>query len=190
MPTESGAGRGEGGRPAVSFFARGDAWAVLAGAFAIGLAVAVRWVVGEAYSNYEAKVLLESIVAGGLYLASSLTGASATIIALMLTVLGLARNANKQFSDALYGQIRWISIISAAVLAGSIIALLMMSVPLTRADNLPRGWIKGLYYTISALLATSSGAMVALVVMLLTAVLGIIRAVAPDADVGASSDAD
>lgn len=188
MSRESGAGRGQG-RPAVSFFARGDAWAVLAGAFAIGLALAVRWVVGEAYSNYEARVLLKSMVAGGLYLASSLTGASATIIALMLTVLGLARNT-KHFSDALYGQIRWISIISATVLAGSIVALLMMSVPLTHADNLPRGWIKGLYYAISALLATSSGAMVALVVMLLTAVLGIIRVVAPDADVGASSDSD
>ena len=169
-------------RDAISLFARGDYWAIMAGAFSLGLAVAVRFVVGEAYSNYEARVLFKALVGGGLYLASSLAGGAATILALTLTVLGLTRNSDTRFSNALYGQMRWIAIMAAAVLASSVVALLLMSVPLTRADNIPRGWIKGFYYTVSGVLATSSGAMIALVVMLLTAVLGIIRAVAPDAD--------
>jgi hypothetical protein len=86
---------------------------------------------------------------------------------------------------ALGGRQRLQRILSAIVLAFSILTLLMMSVPLERADNIPRAWIKGAYYTISTLIATLSGMMIALVIMLLTAVLGIVEAIAPGAELRA-----
>jgi hypothetical protein len=99
--------------------------------------------VGSAYNNYEARVLLHALVSGGFYLVSAIVAASTTIIALILAAVGLTRQAEARFSDAAYGQLRWISILSAVVLAASIFTLLLMSVPLERADNIPRGWAKG-----------------------------------------------
>ena len=168
-----------------SHFLRGDIWAVVGGLFSVGVAGGVRWAVGSAYNAYEAKVLLHSLVSGGLFLVSTIAAASATIIALMLTAVGLISSSKTQFSNSLYGQLRWISILSAVVLAFSILTLLMMSLPLERADNIPRAWIKGAYYTISTLIATLSGMMIALVIMLLTAVLGIVKAIAPGAEIAA-----
>jgi hypothetical protein len=47
-----------------------------------------------------------------------------------------------------------------------------------------------LNYTVSSLIATLSGMMIALVIMLLTTVLGIIRGIAPDADASVKSQRD
>lgn len=135
-------------------------------------------------------MLLHALVSGGFYLVSAIVAASTTIIALILAAVGLTRQAEARFSDAAYGQLRWISILSAVVLAASIFTLLLMSVPLERADNIPRGWAKGVYYTVSSLIATLSGMMIALVIMLLTTVLGIIRGIAPDADASVKSQRD
>ncbi len=170
------------GNPRRRFFVRGDIWALVGGLFSIGVAGAVRFAVGTAYNAYEAKVLLHSLVSGGLYLVSTIAGASATIIALMLAAIGLIRRDDRSFDEVVFDQLRWISILSAIVLALSIFTLLLMSVPLERADNIPRAWFKGVYYSISSLIATLSGMMIALVIMLLTAVLGIVRSLGPTAN--------
>ena len=162
------------------FIVRGDIWALIGGLFSIGVAALVRFAVGSAYSAWEAKALLHSLISGGLYLVSTIAGASATIIALMLAAIGLIRREDREFDDVVFDQLRWISILSAVVLAVSILTLLLMSVPLDRADNIPRAWFKGVYYTVSSLIATLSGMMIALVIMLLTAVLGIVRSIGPD----------
>lgn len=168
--------------PPSSFFLRGDAWAVAGGGLAIGLAVATRFVIGEVYSGYEARVLLESLIGGGLYLVSAIVGASATIVALMLTILGLARSSDSKFSPALYRQIRRISVLASVVLVLSVLTLLIMTIPVHKADNLPSSWIRWVYYVVSASVATLSGATITLVFMLLSAVLAIIRTVSPAPD--------
>ncbi len=166
-----------------SVFARGDAWAGLAGLFSMGLAFAVRVAIGRVYSVYEARQLLQSLVEGGFFLVSTITTASATVLALMLTVLGFVRRSDANFGPAWFGQIRWISIVASVTFAGSVLTLLLMSVPLAEADGIPRSWNKALYHTVSASVAILSGLTISLVVMLLTAVLGIIARVSPDASV-------
>lgn len=172
------------------FYSRGDMWAVAAGLFSVAVAVGVRFGVGTAYNAYEARKLMHSLVDGSLYLVSTTGTASATIVALMLTLLGLATSVDHTFSRALYGQIRWISILAGTTLAGSVVTLLLMSIPLEDSDEFPHELIPAVYYTVSGLVAALSGLLIAVVVMLVTAVLGLIRTLAPDADVTEESAAD
>lgn len=160
---------------------RGDAWACFAGLFSVALAVGVRVSIGTVYSGHEARQLLSSLVDGGLYLASTTTTASATILALMLTVLGFVRRVDEDFDTAWFSQIRWVSILAATDFGLSAVTLLLMSVPVSESNEIPQWWNVALYYTTSAMTVIITGLTVSLVVMLLTAIVGIIDRVAPAA---------
>ena len=57
------------------------------------LGVGARWAIGSVYSQGEALQLMETLRSSGLYLGSAAATASATILALMLTITGMIRPA-------------------------------------------------------------------------------------------------
>lgn len=173
-----------------SFFSRGDAWAGLAGSFSLALALGVRFSVGRVYNAYEAERLLKSLIEGGLFLASTVATTSATVLALMLTVLGFVRQVDADFDRTWFGQIRWVSILASVTFALSVLTLLLMSVPLSESKEIPAWWNLGIYYTVSGAVAVLTGLTVSLVAMLLAAVLGIIERVAPNASVSEDAEAE
>lgn len=52
---------------------------------------------GEYYCDLEARHLLDAMTESALFLTAAITTGSATIIALMLTLLGLTRHVNDEF---------------------------------------------------------------------------------------------
>lgn len=162
----------------VRWYAHGGIWAATAGLFAAGLAIGFRFMIGGAYSSASAKALMRSLVDGGFYLASTTGGAAATVVALMLTVVGLARRTDQDMGREIYLQLRWISFVAVITVMLSVISLFIMSVPVDGSE-LPDRWIPTLYHTCGALLSLVTGLMIALMTMLLLTTSDVVSKLTP-----------
>ena len=151
---------------------------VLAGSIALG----GQWLVGLAYSGYEARQLLESLAASALYLGSSVVTASATILALMLTILGLTKQTESEFKTIFFERIKRIGLLSTIALSGGILLLLFLSIPLQESDNIPTTYFDTIYYILIIFIAALSGSIVAIVLMLYNAITSVIDVVRPKAN--------
>lgn len=151
---------------------------LLAGAIALG----GQWLVGQVYNGYEARQLLESVASSSLYLGSSIVTASATIIALMLTMLSLTKQADSQFDSEFFKRIQQIARLSTIALSAGILLLLFLSMPLQESDQVPADWFKAIYYVLITFVAGLSGLAVGVVLMLLNAVNSLIDVVRPSMD--------
>lgn len=125
---------------------------LLAGAIALG----GQWLVGQVYNGYEARQLLESVASSSLYLGSSIVTASATIIALMLTMLSMSKNSDNQFDSVFYKQIQIIATLSSVALSAGILLLLFLSVPLQESEQVPGSWYRTIYLLYSYFLCRRS----------------------------------
>lgn len=148
---------------------------LLAGAIALG----GQWLVGQVYNGYEARQLLESVAASSLYLGSSIVTASATIIALMLTMLSMSKNSDSQFDSVFYKQIQIIATLSSVALSAGILLLLFLSIPLQESEQVPSSWYRTIYYILITFVAVLSGLSVGIVLMLLSTINSLINVVKP-----------
>lgn len=151
---------------------------LLAGAIALG----GQWLVGQVYDGYEARQLLEAVASSSLYLGSSIVTASATIIALMLTMLSLTKQADGDFDPVFFKRIQQIARLSTISLSAGILLLLFLSIPLQESDQVPANWFKTIYYILISFVAGLSGLAVGIVLMLLNAINSLIDVVRPSTD--------
>ncbi len=163
-----------------ALFVLRDKWAFGGGLFTIVLAVGMKFLVGKIYSSHEARVLLNALIDPSLYLGSAMITGSGTILALMLTILGLARRVEKGFDRAFYKQVKRISTLSTVALIGSIFTMLCMTVPLDKADNVPAAWFTIIYYALSTAMILLSGLLITIALMLMSTVSSIITVFAPE----------
>lgn len=158
----------------------GSKKALLGGVLAAAIALAGQWLIGQVYSGYEARRLLEAMTTSAHYLGGAVVTASATIIALMLTMLSLTNQAKKDFETVFYKRIERIGVLATISLIGGILLLLFLSVPLQEADTVPSRWFTSIYYVLISFLAILSGLLVAIVLMLLNAMTSLIDVVRPE----------
>ncbi|CAN5492112.1 hypothetical protein BH18ACI1_BH18ACI1_23460 [soil metagenome] len=151
---------------------------LLAGAIALG----GQWLVGQVYNGYEARQLLEAVASSSLYLGSSIVTASATIIALMLTMLSLTSQSDSDFGAVFFKRIQQIARLSTIALSAGILLLLFLSVPLQESDKVPANWFKIIYYVLITFVAGLSGLAVGIVLMLLNSINSLIEVVRPSTD--------
>ncbi len=156
--------------------------ALTGGVLAFGIALAGQWLVGQVYSGYEARNLLEAMSASAHYLGSAVVTASATILALMLTMLSLSYQTDKDFDTIFYKRIKRIGVFTTISLIGGILLLLFLSMPLQEADTVPSRWFTTIYYILMIFLAVLSGLLVAIVLMLLNAMTSLIEVIRPSAN--------
>lgn len=121
--------------------------------------------VGNVGSN-EARLLLEAMMPTSRFLASSVMTASATILALMLTLLGMTVKADVTLQTTFYHRIRQIAFYDMLLLVGAISFLVLHCIPITKSDELPEWWYPAVYYSLLAVSAVIGGAMVSVVAML------------------------
>lgn len=114
---------------------------VLVGIFGFG----ARQAIGNIYSSGEAMVLLESLARSGLYLGSATATASATTLALMLTLIGMVRRSETEFNQRVYRNIGHIAQLAFASLLASLILLLVLVFPVGEFDDMPDYWYPRLY---------------------------------------------
>lgn len=138
----------------------------LAGGFAItvlGLGGAL--LVGET-SGYEAEQLLDRTVPNLNMLCNTIILASATILTLLLTLLGFTSNAEATFKRAFYARIQQVALFDAILFVTTMFLFLLLNFPVAQSESLPAIWFQSVYYT--TLVATSVvGGMIVVVILLL-----------------------
>lgn len=138
-----------------------------------------REAIGSIYGSAEARQLLEALSRAGLYLGTAIATASATTLALMLTLIGMIRRLETDFDRLIYRQVDWIAILSTATLMISFLVLLAYTLPMGEFEKLPKGWYQHLYTALFALTVVMVGLAAASVTMVFMTIRSILAQVAP-----------
>lgn len=147
--------------------------AILGGAFAAMILLGVIYSVG-AVSGAESRRLLQATVPSIRFFGSAVLSASATILALMLTLLSLTHTTETTFAPQHWQRVKQIALATSAAIIGAIFLLLFLGLPLEESSNVPAEWYGWVYYVLMSLAALLGGLLVSIVIMLYKAVVGFI----------------
>ncbi len=128
-------------------------------------------------SGYEAKELIKASISGLNTLCNTIVLASATILALMLTLLGVSSNTNSKLKDDHYQHILQIAKIDTVIFIASLLFFLIFNLPVTESDNIPTNWFSTIYYITLGVSTLLSSALIVVVLMLYNTVVNIIKIV-------------
>lgn len=128
-------------------------------------------------SGYEAKSLITSSLPGINALCNTIVLASATILALLLTLLSISSSTKSQLKDEHYKHVLLIAKIDTIVFVTAMIVFQLMNIPVTEAENVPSSWYTVIYYISLGLSAILSGGLISVVLMLYNTVVSIIKIV-------------
>lgn len=143
-------------------------------AVSIAGVAAVMGRVGDA----EARRLLEAILPTSRLFCSAMMTVSATILALMLTMIGLGKQADNELADSHYKRIMNIALYDSILFAAAVIMFVMHCVPVYESDSMPKWWYPTIYYGVLILSSILAGGAIAIVVQLYLAVKDVIQVVA------------
>lgn len=147
-------------------------WAIVGGVLtAIALFTGLA-VVGN-IGSFEALRLLESVLPTIRFLSSSVMAAAVTVLALMLTLLGLTYSTQWEFKDRHYRRIAQISWMATITMVLSVGILLFLGIPLEAADRL-RTYYNVIYYALTVAGAVIGGLIVTTVLLLMQTIRGLV----------------
>lgn len=141
----------------------------VAGAAAALVGLGALLAIGQ-IGDSEGRVLIEGTLPTTRFLLSSLITASATILALMLTVMSFTRSSDRRLSDNFFAYIRSIAFYDTLAFVGAVLFLLILSVPLEHGQNVPPTAYDLLYYAMIVASCLLAGTVVTIVVSLYQAV--------------------
>lgn len=139
----------------------------------MGIAV---FIIGS-ISPYEGKMLLASSLDGINMLCNTVALASATILALLLTLLGISTGTDLKLKKEYYAQILSIAQFDTIVFIGSLILFQLFNIPITRSDAVPVEWFENIYWITIIVSSILSGMMITVILMLYTTLSSIIKIV-------------
>nr|WP_321223179.1 hypothetical protein [uncultured Psychroserpens sp.] len=125
-------------------------------------------------SGYEAKNLLEASLSGINMLCNTIVLASATILALLLTLLGISSGTKSKLKDSHYIEVLNIAKIDTILFIVTLIMFQLFNIPITESNEVPTGWFSIIYWITLFMSSVLSGAMVVVILMLYNTVTNII----------------
>ena len=128
-------------------------------------------------SGYEAKKLIASSLPGLNMLCNTIVLASATILALLLTLLGISTGTENKLKKAHYKQVLNIATFDTFLFVGALILFQLFNIPITEAENVPTTWFDAIYWATLISSSILSGMMITVILMLYTTVTNIINIV-------------
>lgn len=128
-------------------------------------------------SGYEAKDLIKKSISGINMLCNTVTLASATILALLMTVLSLSSGTESKLKKDYYQYIMKIAKVDTAVFVTALGTFILFNLPITEAENVPASWYTWLYYASLAMTSIVAAALIVVILMLYSAVVSVIRIV-------------
>ena len=128
-------------------------------------------------SGYEAKELITASLPGINTLCNTIVLASATILALLLTLLSISSASKSKLKENHYQHVLVIAKFDTIVFVTSMIAFQIFNIPITEAENVPANWYTYIYYITLGISSILSGALIGVVLMLYNAVSSIIKIV-------------
>ncbi|MGB6151215.1 MAG: hypothetical protein WBG48_04420 [Pricia sp.] len=150
--------------------------AILGGILALGVVGLGTFMLGH-LSGYEAKVLIKSSIAGLNTLCNTIVLASATILALMLTLLGVSSSTSSKLKKDHYTHIMQIAKLDTVIFVVALLFFLLFNLPVTESDSIPENWFDIIYYITLGVSALLSSALVVVVLMLYNTIVNIIKIV-------------
>lgn len=150
--------------------------AILGGVIALGVLSLGTWMLGHV-SGYEAKELIKSSIAGLNTLCNTIVLASATILALMLTLLGVSSSTSSTLNKNHYRHVMRIAKLDTIIFVVALLFFLLFNLPVTESDNIPENWFNIIYYITLGVSAVLSSALVVVVLMLYNTIVNIIKIV-------------
>jgi len=150
--------------------------AILGGCISLTIMLIGSFLLGK-LSGYEAKELIKSSISGINTLCNTIALASATILALLLTLLGLSSNSKSKLKKDHYLHVLQIAKLDTIVFIASVISFLLLNLPITESDEVPHNWFNIIYYMSLALSSILSAGLIVVVLMLYNTIVNIIKIV-------------
>lgn len=140
----------------------------------VGIGAAM-WI-GET-SGYKAQRLLEQALPNMNTLCNTIILASATILALLLTLLGLSSGIDLDLKKSFYVRVQQIAFFDTILFVVTMLIFLALNFPVDQSKTLPALWFQGLYYTTLGATAVVGGMIVTVVLLLYETVSSLIQIV-------------
>lgn len=153
-------------------------WALIGGGVATAMILGVVTAVGSV-SGYSALARLEATLPSIRFLCSTVSTGGVTILALMVTLLGLSHSVDTELEHVHYRRIQQIAYMASLSVAVAVFLLVFLAVPVERDNDIVLRYADWVYYGVVVLASLLGGIMITLVLMLLTAVRGLLHIVAP-----------
>lgn len=128
-------------------------------------------------SGYEAKNLLSASLTGINMLCNTIILASSTILALLLTLLGVSSGTESKLKDTHYLEVLNIAKIDTILFVVTLVMFQLFNIPITESNEVPTGWFTTIYWATLFLSSMLSGGMVVVILMLYNTVTNIIMIV-------------
>jgi len=128
-------------------------------------------------SGYEAKSLITSSLSGINMLCNTIILASATILALLLTLLGISSGSDSEIKESHYKQVLNIAKFDTVLFIGALMLFQLFNIPITESENLPTSWFAYIYWITLFFSSLLSGLMVTVILLLYATVTNIIAIV-------------
>jgi hypothetical protein len=159
-----------------------DLGSALAGGLVTALVTTAVVVFVGAVGAGKAKALLEATLPTTRFLCSAVMTASATTLALMLTLLSLSTGVEGELASSHYQRVKQIALMDVIAFVGATILLVTLIVPFGENISVPIRWYTVIYYVVSIGAGVLAGMLVAVVIMLYTTVRDVIRVLVDQSD--------
>ncbi|RKN78725.1 hypothetical protein [Ulvibacterium marinum] len=148
--------------------------AILGGVISLIIILLGSFLLGK-LSGYEAKELIKNSISGANTLYNTIALASATILALLLTLLGISSSSKTKLKEEHYLHVLQIAKLDTAVFIAAVMSFLILNLPITESDSVPDNWFNTIYYISLALSSILSAGLIVVVLMLYNTVVSIIK---------------
>lgn len=128
-------------------------------------------------SGYEAKNLLKESLSGLNMLCNTIVLASATILALLLTVLSVSSGFGNKIKKKHYYQVLNIAKFDVILFISALILFQFFNIPILESDQVPVSWYDIIYWSTLIFTSIISGMMITVILMLYNAVTNLIAIV-------------
>ena len=157
-----------------------DNWTYYGGLIALAVAFGVNSLAGTIYNEAEAREMVDALSTSALRFGAAIATSSTTILALMLALVGITRNADENFGGGLYKRVQRLGTLSTVSLCWAIFLLLVLSLPVGEFENLPGRWYTFFYWLLVTLISGLTGLAITVVLMLYNAIQHVIETLASD----------
>jgi hypothetical protein len=125
-------------------------------------------------SGYEALELLKNSMSGINMLCNTVILGSTTILALMLTLLGLSRSSDSQLTDRHYKDVLMIAKSDTVLIVTAVITFLLLNLPISESEEVKSYWYETIYYVSLGMASLLGGGFIAVVMMLYGTITNVI----------------
>lgn len=157
----------------LSYYTRRAIWG---GLISLAIIIVGSTILGN-LGGYEAKQLLKNSLSGINMLCNTVILASATILALLLTVLGLSSGAASKLKEDHYKHIMQIAKLDTAVFVTALVTFVLFNLPVSESEQIPTQWYSIIYYASLVMTSLLGASLITVVLMLYNTVTNIIKIV-------------